>query len=118
MKSFQATIKQIVHRVIGISKEIYCFAKTFVYANFSTKKTKTQFIENADDAYARAFKQCFTDLANEVYGNTDPFDIAQRVLRATCEFYDADWCGMFDADMMLDLWMPFWWYNRETGGMT
>ncbi len=25
---------------------------------------------------------------------------------------------MFDADMMLDLWMPFWWFNRQTGGMT
>ncbi len=25
---------------------------------------------------------------------------------------------MFDVDMMLDLWMPFWWFNKLTGGMT
>ncbi len=77
-----------------------------------------EIMEDEDTIYAKAFQKCLTDLAGEVYGNTDPFDIAQRVLRAACEFYDADWCGMFDADMMLDLWMPFWWYNRITGGMT
>ncbi len=74
--------------------------------------------EDEGTTYAKAFQTCLTELANEVYGNTDPFDISQRVLRATCDFYDADWCGMFDADMMLDLWMPFWWFNRKTGGMT
>ncbi len=78
----------------------------------------TEIVEDEDTIYAKAFQKCLTELANEVYGNTDPFDIAQRVLRAACVFYDADWCGMFDADMMLDLWMPFWWYNRITGGMT
>lgn len=78
----------------------------------------TEIVEDEDTIYAKAFQKCLTELANEVYGNTDPFDIAQRVLRAACDFYDADWCGMFDADMMLDLWMPFWWYNRLTGGMT
>ncbi len=74
--------------------------------------------KNKEANYAKEFQNYFTDLANEVYANTDPFDIAQRVLRAACDFYDADWCGMFDADMMLDLWVPFWWYNRQTGGMT
>lgn len=75
-------------------------------------------LDREDTLFAKAFEKCLTDLANEVYGIHDPFDISQRVLRAACEFYDADWCGMFDADMMLDLWMPFWWYNRFTGGMT
>lgn len=82
------------------------------------KGTLSVVSEGEDAIYAKAFQKCLTNLAKEVYGNTDPFDIAQRVLRAACEFYDADWCGMFDADMMLDLWMPFWWYNRLTGGMT
>lgn len=75
-------------------------------------------LDREDTLFAKAFEKCLTDLANEVYGIHDPLDISQRVLRAACEFYDADWCGMFDADMMLDLWMPFWWYNRFTGGMT
>ncbi len=75
-------------------------------------------VRSEDDVYAEEFCKTLTDLAKEVYGNTDPFDISQRVLRATCNFYEADWCGMFDTDMMLDLWMPFWWFNRSTGGMT
>lgn len=74
--------------------------------------------EDEDTLYAKAFEKCLTELAAEVYGIHEPFEIAQRTLRTACDFYEADWCGMFDADMMLDLWMPFWCYNRLTGGMT
>lgn len=63
--------------------------------------------EDEDTLYAKAFEKCLTELAAEVYGIHEPFEIAQRTLRTACEFYEADWCGMFDADMMLDLWMPF-----------
>lgn len=84
----------------------------------SAESDITKITEDEDTIYAKAFEKCLTDLAAEVYGTHDPFDIAQRALRTACEFYEADWCGMFDADMMLDLWMPFWWYNRLTGGMT
>ncbi len=84
----------------------------------SAESDTTKITEDEDTIYAKAFEKCLTDLAAEVYGTHDPFDIAQRALRTACEFYEADWCGMFDADMMLDLWMPFWWYNRLTGGMT
>lgn len=68
--------------------------------------------------FALEFEHGIIELADEVYGLSEPKEIAQRVLRKACEFYDADWCGIFDADMMLRLWMPFWWYNRATGGMT
>lgn len=78
----------------------------------------TEITEKEDTVYAKAFQKCLDDLANEVYGIHDPFDISQRALQTVCEYYDADWCGIFDTDMMLDLWMPFWWYNRLTGDMT
>lgn len=78
----------------------------------------TEITEDEDTIYAKAFQKCLTDLANDVYGIHDPFEIAQKVLHTACDFYEADWCGIFDADMMLDLWMPFWWYNHATGGMT
>ena len=69
-------------------------------------------------AFSLEFERCLIELADEAYGLSKPKEIAQKVLRKACEFYDADWCGIFDADMMLKLWMPFWWYNRITGGMT
>ena len=75
-------------------------------------------VEVANMVFALEFERCIMELADEVYGLSKPKEIAQRVLRKACEFYDADWCGIFDADMMLRLWMPFWWYNRVTGGMT
>lgn len=68
--------------------------------------------------YAVALQNCLIGLANEVYGVADPRDISGRVLRQACDFYDADWCGLFDVDRMLKLLVPFWWYNRTTGGMT
>lgn len=75
-------------------------------------------VDEAQHEYAVALQKCLIDLANEVYGVADPKDISQRVLRQACDFYDADWCGLFDVDRMLKLLVPFWWYNRTTGGMT
>lgn len=75
-------------------------------------------VTNKDVMFALEFERGIISLADEVYGLSAPKEIAQRVLRKACEFYDADWCGIFDADMMLRLWMPLWWYNRLTGGMT
>ncbi len=80
--------------------------------------TKNSVPPKEDVLYDKAFRKCLVDLANEVYGVHEPFAIAQKALQAACDFYNADWCGMFDVDMMLDLWMPFWWHNKKTGGMT
>ena len=38
-------------------------------------------------------------------------EVAQQVLKATCQFYDADWCGLIQVDLDLNLWTPFWWFN-------
>ncbi len=99
-------------------------ASAFTYTTKQTDNTlgfdkanEAMIPEDEKTISAKAF-QSIVALADEVYGTHDPFDISQRALRTACEFYDADWCGMFDADMMLDLWMPFWWYNCLTGGMT
>ncbi len=78
----------------------------------------TEIMADDNAIYAKSFQKCLIELANEVYGIHEPYEIAQRALRTACEFYDADWCGIFDVDMMLDLLIPFWWYNRITGGMT
>lgn len=47
-------------------------------------------IEDEDTLYAKAFEKCLAELAAEVYGVHEPFDIAQRALRTACEFYEAD----------------------------
>lgn len=64
-----------------------------------TRSLKNEDVLCEDAAYATAFQKSLINLANEVYGIADPFEIAQKALRAACEFYDADWCGVFDADI-------------------
>ncbi len=100
-----------------ISAFTYTTKQTGNALGYDEANEATDILEGEETIFAKAF-QSIVALADEVYGIHDPFDIAQRALRTACEFYEADWCGMFDADMMLDLWMPFWWYNRFTGGMT
>ncbi len=121
MNSFQTTLKEIFQKVWTLCVTLYSSARSHIKNHLAENKEKAETTEIAEDEetlYAKAFKNTLEDLANEVYGIHEPYDIAQRALRTACDFYDADWCGMFDVDMMLDLWMPFWWYNRLTGGMT
>lgn len=84
------------------------------------KQNKEKEVETEDEAstYAQAFLECLTTLDAELHGITDPQEVGLKALSAACDFYDADWCGVLDVDMKLELWMPFWWYNRNTGGMT
>ncbi len=109
MESLKTTATQIIRRVREVCENLFNSAKTFI---------KTKIDNHKEIVYANAFRKCLTALADEVYGIHDPYDIAQRALRTACDFYKADWCGMFDVDMMLDLWMPYWWFNKQTGGMT
>ena len=52
------------------------------------------------------------DLESQLYyQHLSPKEVAQQVLKATCQFYDADWCGLIQVDLDLNLWTPFWWFN-------
>lgn len=49
---------------------------------------------------------------------TDPKDSAMVVLKAATEFYNADWCGVINIDMVMKLWTPIWWYNAVNRKMS
>ena len=58
------------------------------------------------------FENSINDLEAQLYNRRlSPKEVAQQVLRATCQFYDADWCGLIQVDLDLSLWTPFWWFN-------
>lgn len=118
MNQVQIRIKQIMQKAWELCEKLFSSAKTNIKKCLAETKEKEDSAEDEETLFAKAFQECLSALASEVYGVHKPYLIAQRVLKFACEFYDADWCGMFDADMMLDLWMPFWWYNRQTDGMT
>lgn len=73
--------------------------------------------DSCDSCYEVGFQKCLIGLADEVYGIQEPMKIAEHTLRTACAFYCADWCGIFDLDTMLGLWVPFWWYNNITDRM-
>lgn len=63
--------------------------------------------------------QCALDFENTMneletqlyYRHLPPKEVALRVMEAACKFYDANWCGLIQVDLDLNLWKPFWWYN-------
>lgn len=59
--------------------------------------------ENEENIYDSSFRNSLISLANEVYGMREPREVALRTLRYASLFYDADWCGVYDVDMMLKL---------------
>ena len=58
------------------------------------------------------FENSMNDLESQLYyRRLSPKEVAQQVLKATCQFYDADWCGLIQVDLDLNLRTPFWWFN-------
>lgn len=42
----------------------------------------------------------------DAHNEEDPMAIAVRVMKACCDFYDADWCGILIADLQTQVFIP------------
>lgn len=50
------------------------------------------------------FENSMNDLESQLYyQHLSPKEVAQQVLKATCQFYDADWCGLIQVDLDLNI---------------
>lgn len=67
--------------------------------------------------YSMEIERTFTEMQKGLALCYDPKEVVLNVLRVATEFYEADWCGIFDVDLELGLFTPFWWYNRQSGAM-
>ena len=47
----------------------------------------------------------------------DLVEIATYVMKAACELYEAEWCGILTVDMHTGIWKPEIWYDIEKGPM-
>lgn len=61
--------------------------------------------------YAKDVERTLRYLESNLHDTDDPEEIAMGALKTACEFYDADWCGVFDVDLDIGVWTPIWWYN-------
>ena len=68
--------------------------------------------------YTIGMDQVITQLVDGLHNSDDPKEILQEMLVAVTEFYDGDWAGIMEADLTMKIWSTYWWYNRNTGGMT
>lgn len=53
----------------------------------------------------------------DAHNEEDPMAIAVRVMKACCDFYDADWCGILIADLQTQVFILEIWYDSEIGPM-
>ena len=49
--------------------------------------------------YALQFERTLRELEAHLHNTDDPEVIAKDMLVAATEFYDGDWCGIFDVDL-------------------
>lgn len=61
--------------------------------------------------YCEKLEQTLSAVEAQYHTSDDPEEIGMGVLKAACEFYRADWSGIMEIDMDLNIWTPFWWYN-------
>lgn len=68
--------------------------------------------------YAQNVEHSLTQLESQLHNSDDPEEVIMNMLAAATEFYDGDWAGILEADLVMKVWSPLWWYNRRTKAMT
>lgn len=67
-----------------------------------------------DLAYSSEFVETLCNLELKSHDQDNPEKIAMNALNTVAEFYDADWCGVVEADLVFHIWNPIWWTSGKT----
>ena len=59
-------------------------------------------------------ERSISELESGLHTNDDPEEIAKKALATACVFYDADWAGVIEIDLELNIWATGWWYNTDS----
>lgn len=63
--------------------------------------------------FAMKLMQSLCALEKGLHISDDADTIITQTLQAACEFYDADWAGFLDIDMVMQVCSPYRWYNTN-----
>lgn len=80
--------------------------------------TTTSVFQEEYQKYAQDVERTLSQLESQLHNSDDPEQIIMDMLEAVTLFYDGDWSGIMEADLVMKVWSPLWWYNRSTNGMT
>lgn len=88
----------------------------------STKKQAGNFREIPEEdmqryVFQEKLFQTIVSVEADLHNEEDPMKIAIRVMKACCDFYDADWCGILIADLQTQVFIPEIWYEPAIGPM-
>ena len=61
--------------------------------------------------------QMIVSVEADAHNEEDPMAIAVRVMKACCDFYDADWCGILITGLQTQVFIPEIWYEPGIGPM-
>lgn len=78
-------------------------------------------LKQYDEEYIRYCieqEQTVSELEAYLHTSDDPKEIATKTLKTACAFYGADWAGILEVDLDLEVWTPGWWYNPGPKDMT
>ncbi len=84
--------------------------------NFSMPVEVKNAIESNDWSfiqYALEFEKKLRELEYTMHHCDDPEILASHALTACADFYEAEWCGAVEVDLLKNGWIPFWWHSRE-----
>lgn len=70
--------------------------------------------ENEYITYCIEQEKTISELEAGLHTNNDePEVIAKKALAAACAFYGADWAGIIELDLELNIWACGWWHNTD-----
>ncbi|MBQ3193637.1 MAG: hypothetical protein IJB59_08745 [Oscillospiraceae bacterium] len=58
-------------------------------------------------------EKTISELEAGLHTSDDPEVIAKQALVAACAFYGADWSGIIELDLELNIWASGWWHNAD-----
>ena len=75
----------------------------FLKSAFIKKKEVNPEPDNEDEQqyieYCKALEKTLRVLEAHLHESDDPVEIAQNTMKAACDFYGADWCGILEVDL-------------------
>ena len=79
-----------------------------LFKMFKKKNNDLSYIE-----YNKEFVDKLCQLEKDSHNQDEPEKLAMNALRVAAEFYDADWCGVVEPDLIFHIWNPIWWTSGK-----
>lgn len=75
--------------------------------HFSNDTDFNEYLQNSSTA--------METIRNILVKDGNPDAVMERCFRLLIEYYQADWCGMLNADLEIGAWTPVWWVDAKQG---